>query len=111
MRLHSSRIPTTYPGLHVNAPILASEAPMRIEGVAGSLCAYKFKSSIPRTCWPDSEDVSCCEPICTTFGARSFSLVETTEELSNLADAILDYALSLAQRDFRQSLRLATQDR
>jgi len=30
---------------------------------------------------------------------RSHSLVETTEELSNLADAILDYALSLARRD------------
>jgi glutamate-ammonia-ligase adenylyltransferase len=30
---------------------------------------------------------------------RAHSLVETTEELSNLADAILDYALSLAKRD------------
>ena len=30
---------------------------------------------------------------------RSHTLVETTEELSNLADAILDYALSLARRD------------
>jgi [glutamine synthetase] adenylyltransferase / [glutamine synthetase]-adenylyl-L-tyrosine phosphorylase len=30
---------------------------------------------------------------------RSQSLVETTEELSNLADAILDYALSLARQD------------
>jgi len=30
---------------------------------------------------------------------RSHALVETTEELSNLADAILDYALSLARRD------------
>ena len=30
---------------------------------------------------------------------RTHSLVETTEELSNLADAILEYALSLAKRD------------
>ena len=30
---------------------------------------------------------------------RSQTLVETTEELSNLADAILDYALSLARQD------------
>ena len=30
---------------------------------------------------------------------RAHSLVETTEELSNLADAILDYALSLARQD------------
>src|SRR2546425_12505327 len=30
---------------------------------------------------------------------RSHTLVETTEELSNLADAILDYALSLARQD------------
>ncbi len=30
---------------------------------------------------------------------RTHTLVETTEELSNLADAILDYALSLARRD------------
>jgi glutamate-ammonia-ligase adenylyltransferase len=30
---------------------------------------------------------------------RAHSLVETTEELSNLADAILDYALSLAQQE------------
>ena len=30
---------------------------------------------------------------------RSHTLVETMEELSNLADAILDYALSLAQQD------------
>ena len=30
---------------------------------------------------------------------RFHTLVETTEELSNLADAILDYALSLARRD------------
>src|SRR5499426_3411057 len=30
---------------------------------------------------------------------RAHTLVETTEELSNLADAILDYALSLARRD------------
>jgi glutamate-ammonia-ligase adenylyltransferase len=30
---------------------------------------------------------------------RTHTLVETTEELSNLADAILDYALSLAQQD------------
>ncbi len=30
---------------------------------------------------------------------RAHTLVETTEELSNLADAILDYALSLAQQD------------
>lgn len=31
---------------------------------------------------------------------RAHTLVETTEELSNLADAILDYALSLARQDF-----------
>ena len=30
---------------------------------------------------------------------RAHTLVETTEELSNLADAILDYALSLARQD------------
>ena len=30
---------------------------------------------------------------------RTHSIVETTEELSNLADAILDYALSLARQD------------
>ena len=30
---------------------------------------------------------------------RAHTLVETTEELSNLADAILDYSLSLARRD------------
>ena len=30
---------------------------------------------------------------------RSHTLVETMEELSNLADAILDYALSLARQD------------
>lgn len=30
---------------------------------------------------------------------RTHTLVETTEELSNLADAILDYALSLAEQD------------
>ncbi|MGH9906480.1 MAG: hypothetical protein ACRD8U_12970, partial [Pyrinomonadaceae bacterium] len=30
---------------------------------------------------------------------RTHTLVETTEELSNLADAILDYALSLARQD------------
>ena len=30
---------------------------------------------------------------------RAHSLVETTEELSNLADAILDYALSVARQD------------
>ena len=30
---------------------------------------------------------------------RSQTMVETTEELSNLADAILDYALSLARQD------------
>ena len=32
---------------------------------------------------------------------RTHTLVETTEELSNLADAILDYALSLARQDLR----------
>lgn len=38
---------------------------------------------------------------------RSHTLVETTEELSNLADAILDYALSLARQDLdnRSTLR------
>ena len=30
---------------------------------------------------------------------RAHTLVETTEELSNLADAILDYALNLARQD------------
>jgi glutamate-ammonia-ligase adenylyltransferase len=44
---------------------------------------------------------------------RAHSLVETTEELSNLADAILDYALSLAKRDLdnRYGLPTKTDDR
>ncbi|HEY6802977.1 MAG TPA: hypothetical protein VI306_05295 [Pyrinomonadaceae bacterium] len=39
---------------------------------------------------------------------RAHSLVETTEELSNLADAILDYALSLARRDLDNRYGLPT---
>ena len=39
---------------------------------------------------------------------RAHSLVETTEELSNLADAILDYALSLAKRDLDNRYGLPT---
>jgi glutamate-ammonia-ligase adenylyltransferase len=39
---------------------------------------------------------------------RSHSLVETTEELSNLADAILDYALSLARQDLDNRYGLPT---
>src|SRR6266536_220667 len=44
---------------------------------------------------------------------RSHTLVETTEELSNLADAILDYALSLARQDLdnRYGLPRRTDDR
>ena len=37
--------------------------------------------------------------ICLHDVRRAHTLVETTEELSNLADAILDYALSLARQD------------
>jgi glutamate-ammonia-ligase adenylyltransferase len=39
---------------------------------------------------------------------RAHALVETTEELSNLADAILDYALSLAKRDLDNRYGLPT---
>ncbi|HEX6718424.1 MAG TPA: hypothetical protein VF088_15060 [Pyrinomonadaceae bacterium] len=44
---------------------------------------------------------------------RSQTLVETTEELSNLADAILDYALSLARQDLdnRYGLPRSVDDR
>jgi [glutamine synthetase] adenylyltransferase / [glutamine synthetase]-adenylyl-L-tyrosine phosphorylase len=44
---------------------------------------------------------------------RSHTLVETTEELSNLADAILDYALMLARQDLdnRYGLPTKTDDR
>ena len=44
---------------------------------------------------------------------RSQALVETTEELSNLADAILDYALSLARQDLdnRYGLPRSVDDR
>ena len=44
---------------------------------------------------------------------RSHTLVETMEELSNLADAILDYALSLARQDLdnRYGLPTRTDDR
>ncbi|HSK65168.1 MAG TPA: hypothetical protein VK893_15045, partial [Pyrinomonadaceae bacterium] len=39
---------------------------------------------------------------------RSHTLVETMEELSNLADAILDYALSLARQDLDNRYGLPT---
>ena len=39
---------------------------------------------------------------------RSHTLVETTEELSNLADAILDYALTLARQDLDNRYGLPT---
>lgn len=44
---------------------------------------------------------------------RTHTLVETTEELSNLADAILDYSLSLARQDLdnRYGLPRRTDDR
>ncbi len=42
---------------------------------------------------------------------RAQSFVETTEELSNLADAILDYALSLARQDLDNRYGLPRRDR
>ena len=41
---------------------------------------------------------------------RAHTLVETTEELSNLADAILDYALSLAHQDLDNRYGAAQHD-
>ena len=42
---------------------------------------------------------------------RTRTIVETTEELSNLADAILDYALKLCKATTRQSFRRAASHR
>ena len=97
LRPHSSKTRSISPGYRENATIHASE---RADELKEALARFALTNSslnsqvmlarfrrreLLRTYLHDIR--------------RSQTLVETMEELSNLADAILDYALSLARQD------------
>ena len=65
--------------------------------VAGAVCANALTRSIRTRCSRVFAGASCCGFTCTTSGARTRS-PRQLEELSNLADAILEYALRLSRQ-------------